>query len=220
MSTLTVNTLCRDHSAVTKSKCRGLTTTDHACPADPHNAIAQVLLLEIHCLHFHYTAVTRPQFWRQADNIMMLSGDCQSSTRCRAHGDSSAAGSYCQQIAHGCRRSQAWAAAGRSLRGPHSACRRAPARHALDCAQRRRHAAAHTSLRCVACQQPAEAPDAAVAAGIPLSSEVLTAPGQRLLDVLIQGAVSNFVSAVKSELAAVRSHATLHKGSNMQAQLQ
>lgn len=64
-------------------------------------------------------------------------------------------------------------------------------------------------MRCVACQQPVEPSDGAVAAGIPLSSEVLTAPGQRLLDVLVKGAMEDFVSAVKAELAEVRRCRTL-----------
>ena len=57
------------------------------------------------------------------------------------------------------------------------------------------------SLRCQVCQQR----DAAVTAGIPLSGEVLTAPGQRLIEMLLSGSMQHFVPAVIAALQEVGS---------------
>lgn len=72
-------------------------------------------------------------------------------------------------------------------------------------ARRQPRRAERAILRCRACQQQdATAPAFAVTAGIPLSGEVLTAPGQRLAELLLGSHMRDFVHCVSSALKEVR----------------
>lgn len=100
----------------------------------------------------------------------------------------------CDTTARGTRRMRHHAARQHptaSLLQPAAPSFRAHSRHSKRHDRRR--------LRCWACQQR----DAAVTAGIPLSGEVLTDPGQRLVGMLLDGSMQQFVPAVTAALQEV-----------------
>lgn len=82
-----------------------------------------------------------------------------------------------------------------------------PVRPHRQRSHRQRCRSERVDLRCSACQQEDAAASApAVTAGIPLSGEVLTAPGQRLAELLLDGHMQDFVSCVRSALTQVSRH--------------